>query len=124
MSTGERMAQPESRGALRGLWDLFFGPPRIRELEDGTLRVRILGRVHEGRDHEELFFSVNRERERLIQSVGKVRDGSHARPDLMSSRFGVGEVHHREIQRLQDRLGVYNDFLGHLVRMLPEESVR
>lgn len=118
------MAEVETWGALRGIWGRLFGPPRIRELEDGTLRVRILGRMHEGRDHEELFSSVNRERERLLRTVANVRDGTHSRPDLLSSRIGIGEVHHREVQRLQDRLSVYNDFLGHLVRNLPGETAR
>jgi hypothetical protein len=102
--------------AVRWMWDRLFGPPRVRTLPDGSVRVRLLGRIHEGSDYGALFDSVSRERERLIQAVVKTREGSLPKPYMSLSRIGPGEMYHRDIQRLEDRLAIYNDFLGHLVR--------
>ena len=104
--------------AVVWLWDRLFGPPRIHELPDGSLRVRLLGRVFEVADYEGLFGAVSRERERIIVAVAKIHDGATSRPYLALSRIGPGELYQRDLQRLEDRLAVYNEFLGHLVRLM------
>jgi hypothetical protein len=108
--------------AARWVWERLFGPPRIVTLEDGRLRVRVMGRVFEADDHEGLFRSVSAERERLVQAVSKLHTGTGGGPPLALHRFGPGDLTHRQLQRLEDRLAVYNEFLGHLVRRLQRDS--
>ena len=105
-------------------WDWMFGPPRVRELPDGSLRVRVLGRVFEAADYEGLFGAVSRERERLIQAVSKTHEGATSRPYMALSRLGPGDMYQRDLQRLEDRLAVYNEFLGHLARTMQRKGER
>lgn len=104
------------------LWDRLFGPPQVRELPDGTLRVRLLGRVFEAGDYEGLFGAVSREREHLLRAVSKVHEGAGHRATLAASRLGPGDLYFREVQRIEDRLAVYNEFLGHLVVRLQQRG--
>jgi hypothetical protein len=90
----------------------------VRATADGWLRVRLLGRVHEAPDYESLFDSVSRERERLIQAAARSRDVSHPKSYSALARVAPGEMYHRDVQRLEDRVAVYNHFLGHLARRL------
>lgn len=106
------------KNVVQGAVDLLFGPPKVKTLPDGSLRVKLMGRVHTARSYDELFGSVNRERERLISSVAKSREGLPVRAGTAFSRIGPGDLHHRDIQRLEDRLAIYNHFLGHLVRVM------
>ena len=105
------------RAAVR-VWDWMFGPPRVHELPDGTLRVRVLGRVFEAADYEGLFGAVSRERERLIVAVSKIHEGATSRPYMVLSRLGPADMYQRDLQRIEDRLAAYNEFLGHLARMM------
>jgi len=118
LSTGEPVNQSTSLPArvARGVWDWLFGPPKVHELDDGTLRVRLMGRTFTASDGEGLFASVNRERDRLLQAVAKLHDGAGSRPYLSMSRMGPGDIYQRELQRIEDRLAVYNHFLGRLVQ--------
>ena len=101
--------------AVGALWNILFGPPRIREMADGSLRVRLLGRTFEARDYEGLLESVGRERERLLTTLHRLH-GRGPEHGMAGSRYNPGELHHRETARLQERLRVYNDFIGHLLR--------
>lgn len=101
--------------AARALWDALFGPPRIRQLADGTLRVRLLGRTFEARDHDALLDSVSRDRERLLTGLNRLHERG-PESGMAGSRYNPGELHHRETARLQERLRVYNDFIGYLLR--------
>lgn len=98
----------------------MFGPPRVRHLPDGTLTVRLLGRRFEAQDYEGLFGSVSRERERLVQAVSKLHEGATSRPYLGISRIGPGEMYQRDLRRLEDRLALYNEFIGHLVEQMQQ----
>ena len=104
--------------AARWVWQRLFGPPRIVTLDDGRLRVRVMGRVFEADDDEGLFRSVSAERARLVEAVSKLHSGAGGGPPLSLHRFGPGDITHRQMQRLEDRLAVYNEFLGHLVRRM------
>jgi hypothetical protein len=100
----------------RRCWNYLFGPPKVRVLPDGTLRVRLLGRVFEASDYESLIGAVSREREHLLRAVSRVHEGAGHRAHLTVSRLGPGDLYLREVQRIEDRLAVYNDFLGHLMQ--------
>lgn len=104
--------------AARWAWDRVFGPPRVRQMPDGSVRVRLMGRVFEAADDDGLFGAVSRERERLVQAVAKAHAGATTRPYLSLARLGPGEMYQRELQRLEDRLTLYNEFLGYLVRRM------
>ncbi len=104
------------------MWDWLFGPPRVKQLEDGSLRVKLLGRAHHGNSLDELFTSVARERDRLITAHGRLREGTPLRPYHTLGRAGAGDMYHRDLQRLEDRLSVYNEFLGHLVHRLQQSA--
>jgi hypothetical protein len=107
--------------ALRKLWDLLFGPPRVQQLPDGTLRVRLPGRVHEADDYEGLFRSVNAERDRLLRALAQAREAVPLRPSY-PLRVGPGEMYHRDLQRLEERLALYNEVVGHLLRHLHQRQ--
>jgi hypothetical protein len=111
------VAQTAGR-ALRRLWDGLFGPPRIRELPDGTLHVRLFGRAFVAADYEGLFRAVSRERERLVHAVRKAHESASDRAYFPLTRLGPGELYQRDVRRLEDRLALYNEFLGHLVRRM------
>ncbi|MER3420645.1 MAG: hypothetical protein C4290_09060 [Chloroflexota bacterium] len=104
--------------ALGKAWDLLFGPPRVHKLPDGTLRVRLLGRVHEADDYEGLFRSVSAERDRLVRALAQAREAVPLRPSYSLLRVGPGEMYHRDMQRLEERLALYNEVVGHLLRHL------
>lgn len=107
----------------RAVWDAIFGPPRIRSLPDGSVRVRLLGRVFESATYEGLFDMVSRERERLLQSVASVHAGALGRSYLIPiTRMGPGDMYQRDINRLEARLAAYNEFLGHLNARLDQPS--
>lgn len=110
------------RTAFGKLWNLLFGPPRVQALPDGTLRVRLLGRVHEADDYEGLFRSVSAERDRLVRALAQAREAAPLRPSYTLLRVGPGEMHHRDLQRLEDRLALYNEFVGHLLRHLHQRQ--
>lgn len=118
----ESPATPEVKrrpGALRlvaVLWDRLLGPPRVSELPDGSVTVRLLGRRFEASSRGALFDSVARERARLMDQVTKMHEGAAMRPLLGGTRFADG--YHRDTQRVQDRVGVYTDFLARLAREL------
>jgi hypothetical protein len=116
------MTATSTLNAARWLWDRLFGPPKVRELPDGGVRVRLLGRVFEASDYEGLFGAVNRERERLLGAVIKMHEGAGHRAYLSVARVGPGDIYQRDLQRIEDRLAVYNEFLGHLVRRLQARS--
>ena len=103
---------------LRRLWNLLFGPPRVQQLPDGTLRVRLLGRVHEADDYEGLFHSVSAERDRLVRALAQAREAVPLRPTYPLLRVGPGEMYHRDLQRLEERLALYNEVVGLLLRHL------
>jgi hypothetical protein len=98
------------------LWDHVFGPPRVSELPDGSVTVRLLGRRFDASSREALFDAVARERGRLMEQVTKMHEGAAMRPLLGGTRFADG--YHRDTQRVQDRVGVYTDFLARLAREL------
>jgi hypothetical protein len=56
-------------GLARRIWDRLFGPPRVKELPDGSVSVRLLGRTFEAADYEGLIGAVDREREHLVRAV-------------------------------------------------------
>jgi hypothetical protein len=115
------MAASGVLGAGRWLWDRVFGPPRVRELPDGSVRVRLLGRVFEAADYEGLMGAVSREREYLLRAAARVHEGAGHRATLSVSRLGPGDLYFREVQRIEDRLAVYNEFLGHMVQRLQQQ---
>jgi hypothetical protein len=98
------------------LWDRLFGPPRVTELPDGSVSVRLLGRRFDASSRGALFDSVARERERLLEQVSRLHEGAAMRPLVGGARFSDG--YHRDTQRVQDRVGVYTDFLARLAREL------
>jgi hypothetical protein len=104
------------------VWDRLFGPPRVQDLPDGSVRVRLLGRVFEAPDREILFDAVSRERERLIESLARLHQRAGSRPYALLSRYGSGDLYQRDLQRVESRLSIYNEFLGQLVRQLQRES--
>lgn len=118
----QRVTRWPPAGLLRRIWQWAFGPPHVRVLEDGALRVRLLGRLFEAPDYESLFTAVSRERDHLIASVRGSHDRVMSRPYLTSSRFGPGELYHREVQRMEDRLAIYSEFLGYLDRQMQPYS--
>ena len=96
--------------------DYLFGPPRVREEADGSVSVRLLGRRFESATREGLFDAVGHERERLVEGMGKLHAGAAMRPLAGSPR--MGDAYHREAVRLQDRIGLYSEFLGRLAKEL------
>ncbi len=118
----ERPAVPDAKpriGVLRiavTLWDRLFGPPHVSEQPDGTVTVRLLGRRFDASSRGALFDAVARERARLLEQVTKMHEGAAMRPLLGGARFADG--YHRDTQRVQDRVGVYTDFLARLAREL------
>ena len=103
------------------MWGLFFGPPRIRSRDDGWVEVRLLGRPFEAPDVDALFRSVSRERDYLLRASTKLADEGRNGAALSMGRFGIGELHLKEMQRLNDRINVYTSFLGHLAGILDGE---
>ena len=121
VNSGHRSGEPATSGAtLRraaaGLWDFLFGPPRVRELPDGTVTVRLLGRRFEAASRGSLFDSVARERQRLVVQLGKMHEGAATRPLLAGTRFS--DTYHHQTRRLEDRIGFYTAFLGHMAKEL------
>ena len=104
------------RRAAAGLWDFLFGPPRVRELPDGTVTVRLLGRRFEAASRGSLFDAVARERQRLVVQLGKMHEGAATRPLLAGTRFS--DTYHHQTRRLEDRIGFYTAFLGHMAKEL------
>ena len=102
------------------LWDLLLGPPRLRELPDGSVMVRLLGRRFEASGRGALFDAVARERERLLTQVGKMHEGAATRPLVAGARFS--DTHHHQTRRLEDRIGLYTAFLGRLARELESDG--
>ncbi|MFN8559349.1 MAG: hypothetical protein U0531_19095 [Dehalococcoidia bacterium] len=84
-------------------------------MHDGTLRVRLMGRVYEAPNDEALFGAVCRERDNLIRGVSHLHENVTSRQYVGMARIGSGEIYQRDLQRLEDRLAAYNEFLGHLV---------
>jgi hypothetical protein len=112
-------ARDERRAVTRvavAVWDFVFGAPRARDLPDGGVTVRLMGRRFEASSRDVLFDTVVRERERLLITLGKVHEGAATRPLLGGAR--MADTYHRESQRLQDRIAVYSDFIGRLGREL------
>lgn len=124
MALGTQQPDVESNGPARPgvlpllarTWDFLFGPPKVRDLPDGSVSVRLLGRRFEASSRGALFDAVARERERLVQQVGKMHEGAASRPMLGGTRFT--DTHHHQTQRMQDRVGLYTAFLGRLAREL------
>lgn len=109
-------------GGARAVWNWLFGPPRVRELPDGSVRVRLLGRLFEAADDELLFSAVSHERERLLIALAKTHEGAGSRPFIAYSRGGAIDLYRRDAQRLEDRLALYNEFLAHLLRRMQQQS--
>ncbi len=107
---------------FRRLWDMIAGPPRVRRLPDGTLHVRLIGRVHEAPDYDSLLSSVSRERERLLMMLGQIRergDFASPRPPAEPSSYPV--PYHVQ-RRVEDRLAIYNEFLGSLLDEMQRQA--
>ena len=102
--------------ALADLLDRLFGPPRVQELPDGTVAVRLLGRRFEAATRAGLFDAVVRKGERLLISVAKMHEGAAARPLLAGGRFG--DSYHQMTRRLEDRVALYSAFIGRLAKEL------
>lgn len=101
--------------ALATLWDTLFGAPAARDLPDGSVAVRLLGRRFSASSRAALFDSVGRERERLLAHLDQLHRNS------ITSVGGFSRVvdsYHGETRRLQDRVAVYSAFLGRLAREL------
>ena len=115
-----RAASRPAREGLRrtavGLWDRLFGPPRVRQLPDGCVCVRLLGRRFDAATHDGLFDAVARERERLLASVREMHERSGMR--AMPGGRGVSDSYHQATRRLEDRVSLYGEFLGRLAREL------
>jgi hypothetical protein len=114
-TTGAADAGSVVRSTMRivaAIWDRLFGPPRAQVTAEGTVAVRLLGRRFEAGTREGLFDSVCRERERLLEQISKMHEGAAHRPMLGMSR--LSDSYHRDTQRIQDRVGLYTEFLGRL----------
>lgn len=112
-------APPARRSVFRALaaaWDRLFGPPRVRELPDGTVTVRLLGRRFDAATRDALFDLVAHERSRLLEQVVKMHESAVLRSPLAGMRFA--DTYHRDTQRVEDRVGVYTSFLARLAREL------
>jgi len=88
----------------------------VRELPDGSVSVRLLGRRFEASSPGALFDAVARERERLLVQVGKMHEGAASRPLIGGGRYS--DTHHHQTRRMEDRVGLYTTFLGRLARDL------
>ena len=113
-------SSPPARTTLRrlaaGAWDRLFGPPRVQELPDGSVCVRLLGRRFDATSREGLFDAVARERGRLLTSLAETH--AHSGMRAMPSGRGVSDSYHQDTRRLEDRISLYGEFLGRLAKEL------
>ena len=104
------------RSTVVRVWDVLFGAPRVHDLPDGSVAVRLLGRRFEASSRGALFDAVARERERLLVQVGKMHEGAAIRPLIGGAR--LSDTHHHQTRRMEDRISLYTAFLGRLGREL------
>jgi len=102
--------------AAQRVWDALLGPPRHRLHDDGGASVRLLGRRFEASTPGALFDMVAREREKLMEQVGKMHEGAATRPFIAGNR--MTDTYHFQTRRVEDRIALYTAFLGRMARDL------
>lgn len=105
---------------FRRLWSLLSGQPLLTRRADGSMRVRVAGRVFEAPDEDTLIIMIDRERNRTAERLARARDsvsGAEFRPDpLGGSGFHAKRVAFRETRLLERRLSRYAGFLASIIQ--------
>lgn len=98
----------------RRLWALLTGRPRLERLADGSVRVRLGGVVFEANNEDDLIGRIDRDRDRILRRLSAERQASGFEP-VEFDRRPWGDPAMGRARALEQRLELYNRFLGELI---------